>query len=371
MEYNPDAFHDKVVLLPCDDPEWSNFTKYFAQKFESLGLKKLISTSYAIESKNLQFDLEPTAWEKGSELYDEAKSRTHGKLFVLERDITGDGKVDYNDLQWEYLEGDGDFKSAEVSKLRDEADIIITNPPFSQFREFLTWIVAAKKKFLIIGNHHAITYKDVFPLIMDNKVWLGATCNGEDMVFAVPPGTAVAPKDKKKAEKLGYTGDYTRLGNACWYTNLEHGRRHEPLPLMTTADVFRFSKRKEIRERGKFLKYDNYDAIEVGWVEAIPSDYDGVMGVPPTFLDKYCPEQFEIVGATQRGCHDKLPDTKKYDEYLEMRANGTPTGSKGGKTNENANLAINDGKNNYFIHPKTGHIVQSAFQRIFIRRIKH
>lgn len=370
MEYNPDVFRDKTVLLPCDDPEWSNFTKYFAQNFESLGLKKLISTSYAIGSKQLSFDLEPTSWEIESPSYDKAKSRTHGKLYVLERDVTGDGRIDYNDLQWEYLEGDGDFRSEEVRKLRDEADIIVTNPPFSKFIDFFVWIMEAEKKFLIIGNHHAITYKDIFPFIMNNKVWLGTTCNGEDMVFAVPPGTPIAPKDKQKAEKLGYTGDYTRLGNACWYTNIEHGRRHEPIPLMTSPDIFRYCRHQQVRAQGKFLEYDNYDAIEVPFVEAIPSDYDGVMGVPVTFLDKYCPEQFEIVGATQRGCHDKFLDIKKYDDYLEMKQNGEPTGSKGSKTNENANLAINDGKRNYFLNPMTGHIVQSAYQRIFIRRVE-
>jgi len=187
------------------------------------------------------------------------------------------------------LESDGDFNSDEVIKLRDEADIIITNPPFSLFRDFLAWIVEADKQFVIIGNMNAITYKEVFPLIKENKVWMGATGNGSDMVFAVPEGTEVDEKDRQKAARLGYVGDYTRLGNSCWFTNLDHGRRHQPLPLMTEEDIIKFGTKKT------FDEYDNYEAIEVSYVKYIPGDYEGVMGVPITFLDKYCPEQFVIV----------------------------------------------------------------------------
>jgi hypothetical protein len=250
--------------------------------------------------------------------------------------------------------------------LRDEADVIVTNPPFSMFREFLAWIMEGGKKFLIIGNMNAITYKEVFPLIKGNQVWLGVTGFVTDMVFRVPKGMDIAPADRAKAAKLGYVGDYTRLGNSCWFTNLDHGRRHQPLNLMTMAQNVKHSRHKEVRSVG-YRKYDNYDAIEVPFTDAIPDDYEGVMGVPISFLDKYCPEQFEIVGATQRGCHDGLPDKKKYDDYWEMTQAGERTGSSGGKTNENANLEMNDGKKNYFIN-KDGHIVQSAYQRIFIRR---
>ena len=213
---------------------------------------------------------------------------------------------------------------------------------------------------------NAITNKEMFPYIKENKVWLGATGNGNDMVFAVPKGATVAKKDKEKAARLGYVGDYTRLGNSCWFTNLDHGRRHQPLSLMTMAKNLRFSRHKEIAGKKNYDKYDNYDAIEVPYTDAIPSDYDGIMGVPVSFLDKYCPEQFEILGATQRGCHDAVPDTKKYDDYWEVKPDGTPTGSSGGKTNENANLLGNDGKKNYFINKK-GRTVQSAYSRIFIK----
>ena len=296
LEYNPDVFRGKTVLLPCDDPEWSNFTKFFAAKFDDLGLKKLISTSYAPDSKRYKTPYQPSLFEESAPQFDPDKTKTHGKIFVLDRDVTGDGHINIDDLEYSYLEGDGDFRSPEVSALRDEADIIITNPPFSLFRAFLVWITDAKKQFLIIGNTNAITYKEVFPLIKDNKAWLGATGFSTDMVFAVPENADISEADRKKAERLGYIGSYTRLGNSCWFTNIEHGRRHNPLALMSMADNLRYSRHKDLCGREDYPRYDNYNAIEVGYVDAIPSDYEGIMGVPITFLDKYCPEQFEILG---------------------------------------------------------------------------
>lgn len=274
VEYNPNVFKDKVVLLPCDDPEWSNFTLFFAQKFKDLGLKKLISTSFAIESKNYKYDYQPTLFETESPDFDKNKTRIKGKIFILEEDLNKDGKIDFKDLKWRYLEGDGDFRSAEVKNLRNQADIIITNPPFSLFREFLAWIMEAEKKFLIIGNMNAITYKEVFPFLKENVIWLG--------VFG---GTR---------EYIMTTGEKQKMGNTCWFTNMEHGRRHQPLQLMSMEDNLRFSRHKEIKEKG-YQKYDNYDAIEVPYTDAIPNDYNGVMGVPISFLDRYCPEQFEII----------------------------------------------------------------------------
>ena len=178
IEYNPDVFRDKTILLPCDDPEWSNFTKFFAQNFENFGLKKLISTSYAYESKKLNTPYQYSLFETEAPQFDESKTKTHGKIFTLTRDRNSSGVIDIDDLEWQYLEGDGDFRSEEVKKLRDEADIIVTNPPFSLFREFLAWIVEENKKFIIIGNQNAITYKEVFPLIMQNKMWLGKGFKG-------------------------------------------------------------------------------------------------------------------------------------------------------------------------------------------------
>ena len=368
LEFDNKVFWDKTVLLPCDDPEWSNFTKYFAQNFKKLGLKKLISTSYAPKSKKIHLAEQPTLFETESPQYDSVKSETNGKIFTIYRDVSGDSHIDVEDLEWEYLDGDGDFRSVELKNLLSEADIVITNPPFSLFRDFLAWIVDAKKQFVLIGNMNAITYKEVFPLIMNNELWLGATGNGSDMVFRVPPGSVVSESDRDKAARLGYIGDYTRLGNSCWFTNLDHGRRHQPIPLMTMADNIKFSRHKEIVGKGEYQKYDNYDAIDVPFTDAIPSDFSGVMGVPISFLSKYSPEQFKILGATQRGCHDEVPDTKKYDDYWEVKPNGQVTGSSGGKTNENANLRGNDGKKNYFVN-KEGDIVQSAYQRIFIKHI--
>lgn len=242
-------------------------------------------------------------------------------------------------------------------KLRDEADIIITNPPFSLFREFLAWIIVTEKKFLIIGNKNCVTYKEVFPLFMNNKMWSGRTEWAGGMWFET--------KDPIDVDKV-VNGINLKNVSSVWFTNIDHGRRHQPLPLMTMADNLKYSRHKEIKGKQTYDHYDNYDAIEVPFTDAIPSDYDGVMGVPISFLDKYDPEQFEILGATQRGCHDEVPDTRKYDDYWEVRPNGVKTGSSGGKTNENANLLGNDGKKNYFIN-KEGRVIQSAYQRIFIR----
>ena len=175
IEYDPDVFRGKTILLPCDDPEWSNFTKYFAANFERLGIKRLISTSYAKGAGNRQTSI----FELESPLFDESKHETRGKLFTLTRDRDGSGGIDTDDIEFSgYLKGDGDFRSAEVTALRDEADVIVTNPPFSLFREFLAWIMAGKKQFVIIGNQNAITYKEVFPLLKSNGIGLGApfTC---------------------------------------------------------------------------------------------------------------------------------------------------------------------------------------------------
>lgn len=316
LEYDENVFRNKTVLLPCDDPEWSNFTKYFAQKFDELGLKKLVSTSYAPNSKPRELDLQPTLWEMDSPLFDEEKSAANGKIFTLERDVNNDHVVNVDDLEWRYLEGDGDFQSPEVTKLRDEADIIITNPPFSLFREFLEWLDAAQKDFVIIGNMNAVTYKETFQMLKAGKVWLGASATGSDLVFRVPPGAVVAPSDREKAARLGYVGDFTRLGNACWFTTLDHGRRHQPLPLMTEADNVKFSKHKEIKGVG-YVKYDNYDAIEVPFTDAIPKDYKGAMGVPISFLHKFNPDQFSIVGMSANGAvpdEMKLPHFKRHNE---------------------------------------------------------
>lgn len=291
IEYNPDVFRGKTILLPCDDPEWSNFTKFFAQNFEFFGLKKLISTSYAIESKNYKTDWQPTLFETENPLYNADKSRVKGKIFTLDHDTNTNGRVDIDDLQWQYLEGDGDFRSAEVTALRDEADIIITNPPFSLFREFLAWIMEAKKQFAIIGNMNAITYKEVFPLIKENKIWI-------DNPFVRGAGYFTSPMELDTTLSYFNSHDYRegfiRVPGVRWFTNIELGRRHQPLKLMSMADNLKFN--KKLKGQTEYYHYDNYDAIDIPFTELIPNDYKGIMGVPISFIDKYCPEQFEIVG---------------------------------------------------------------------------
>lgn len=352
LDFDENVFRGKTILLPCDDPEWSNFTRYFAQNFARLGLKKLISTSFAHQSKNLNNSYQPSLFESENPLYDKEKSIQQGKIFTLTQDNNADGVINLKDLQWQYLQGDGDFRSDEIKKLRDEADIIITNPPFSLFREFIAWIIQANKKFAIIGNMNAITYKEVFPLISANTLWLGATGNGNDMVFAVPKGTEVTESDRKKAERLGYIGDYTRLGNSCWFTNLEHGRRHQPLQLMTMDDNVKFNSRLD--GKNAYQPYDNYDAIEIPFTNAIPIDYDGVMGVPISFLDKYCPEQFEILGMCENEDLYNLK-TKVYTSQEKSNAYFAKFGRKG-NYDLNASAVLNvDGQ------------LEKVYQRILIK----
>ena len=322
LDYDPDVFKGKTVLLPCDDPEWSNFTRFFAQNFEMLGLKKLISTSYAPDAKKEKYGI---LFEYAAEQNGGRPKNERGKIFVLDHDTNASGRIDFDDLEWDYLDGDGDFRSEEVCKLRDEADVIVTNPPFSLFREFLAWILDGKnclaqrrrgaevgsrvprdhdgnglaaksakdaKKFLIIGNMNAITYKEVFPLIMQNRLWLGNGFNAGNALFGLPKN--VSSKDYAKGVFDAETG-LVKFRNCCWLTNLEHGRRHQPMLLMTMRENIKFSKHKEVRGVG-YPKYVNYDAIDVPFSDAIPADYDGAMGVPISFMDKYCPEQFEIFG---------------------------------------------------------------------------
>ena len=295
IDFDADVFKGKTILCPCDDGFESNFTKYFALNFEKLGLKKLICTTYAHESKNGDFEYKINEKELNSKKYDSSKTRTHGKVLIIDGDRDNSGKIDINDLDWDYLEGDGDFKSDEVIKLRDESDFIITNPPFSLFREFISWIMESGKKFIILGNQNAITYKEVYPLIKENKIWLGCRfnerVNGKNLTYRVPDTYEM------KASELYVTESgekYITVPGTGWFTNVDHGKRHQPLSLMTEADNIKFSKHSAVKGK-KYLKYDNYDAIDIPFVDAIPSDYDGCMGVPITFLGKYCPDQFEII----------------------------------------------------------------------------
>lgn len=362
LEYNPDVFRGKTVLLPCDDPEWSNFTRFFAQNFENFGLKKLISTSFAHESKNFKGAYQLSLFEEEAPQFDEDKTKTHGKIFTLTRDSNKSGVIDIDDLEWQYLEGDGDFRSDEVKALRDEADIIITNPPFSLFREFVAWIVEADKDFIIIGGMNAITYKEIFPLIMQNKVWLGNGFNAGNAYFRPASANVSGYANGVYDEKTGLV----KFRNCCWFTNLDHGRRHQPLQLMSMADNLKFSKHKEVKGQG-YQRYDNYDAIEIPFTDAIPCDYDGVMGVPISFLPKYCPEQFEILGITLGNTVD-YEMTTLYQNAIQHNKNGTTQG--GSKVNTRAAILVKEIPTDtvYYTADNADGYLISIYPRILIRK---
>ncbi len=359
LEFDPDVFRGKTVLLPCDDPEWSNFTLYFAQHFQTLGLKKLISTSYAPESKKYKTPYQPSLFEQDAPQFDPNKTSVRGKIFVLDHDIDGDGRIDFHDLEWRYLDGDGDFRSDEVTRLRDEADIIVTNPPFSLFREFLAWIVEADKKFVIIGNMNALTYREVFPLIKDNKIWLGNGFHNGNAYFR-----PVGEREYASGVKDDSTG-LVKFRNCCWFTNLDHGRRHQPLSLMTMEENIMYSKHKDIRGKG-YVHYDNYDAIEVPYTDAIPSDYDGAMGVPITFLDKYCPDQFEILGITKTWFGGA---NKVYPEQIQVSSSGKE--SRVTKLNDGAVLWHNEMPENETYYIVEGRYYTQVYARVIIRYLKN
>lgn len=325
LEYDADAFRGKVVYCNCDDPFESNFFRYFVLNFERLGLKRLISTSYkpspvANTQLGLFGDDKTLQPEKGR------PKVTANKLVINEvSDMNGDGGFNLSDVaeqlrqnknnEWTPLEGDGDFRSPECVELLKQADIVVTNPPFSLFREYLAQLVEHGKKFSIIGNMNAITYKEVFPLIKQDKMWLGNGFHAGNAYFSIPKENARDFAAGVYDEERGMV----KFRNINWFTNIEHGRRHQPLGLMNMADNFKFN--KKLKDVTEYLRYDNYDAIEVPFTNAIPSDYDGVMGVPISFLDKYSPEQFEILGMCENEDLYKMKtkiytNQEKKDAYL-------------------------------------------------------
>lgn len=271
ITHNPNVFRGKTILCPCDDPEESMFARYFADNFNALGLKKLICTCISQEAR------------KGAVTNGEGR----GKMLC----ITKQESKSY----WTYLEGAGDFRSPEVTALRDEADIIITNPPFSLFREFLKWVIEGKKQFAVIGTMNIVTYKEVFPLIKEDKMWLGATIHSGDVKFKIPSHYPVMAA-RNEVDPAG--NKFVRVTNVRWFTNIKHGQQQEELPLRTMEENMQSNRR--IRGKECYTPYDNYNAIEIPSTSAVPSDYKGVMGVPVSFLDKYSPEQFEILSNSAR-----------------------------------------------------------------------
>lgn len=370
LEYNPNVFRGKVVYCNCDDPFESNFFRYFVLNFNNLGLKKLITTSYKpspVANTQLQLFGE-------NQIIKKSKSRTKitANKFIITKvgDIDGDGEFNLKDIamqlkenkhnEWTPLVDDGDFLSEECKKLLKQSDIVVTNPPFSLFRKYVKQLFDYKKKFIIIGNKNAVTYKEIFPLIKENKMWTGKTGWSGGLWFET--------MDDSDVDKV-INGVNMKNVPSVWFTNVDHGLRHKLLDLQTMADNLRYSKHKEIKGKKKYDKYDNYNAIEVPFTDAIPSDYKGVMGVPVSFLDKYNPDQFEIVGMAQRGCHNELPDTKKYDTYIQMKSDGKIEGSNGRKIDEAPIIKGRVVGKTYYADKK-GREVTSLYMRIFIKHKK-
>jgi hypothetical protein len=302
LDFDSEAFKNKIVYCNCDDPYESNFFRYFVLNFQKLGLKQLITTSYkpspvANTELVLQPSLFPDFEDKIVRKPEEPKGRpkvTANKFIISDvGDINDDGQFNLEDIakqlkenknnEWTPLKEDGDFRSPECVELLKQSDIVVTNPPFSLFREYVKQLFEYKKKFVIIGNMNAITYKEIFPLIKENKMWLGAGKNdGRNVWYQVPDYYEKFHK-KEDGKK------YAFVAGTIWFTNLDHGRLHRTLPLMKQQDVIKFGTKKP------FEKYDNYNAIEVPMVKYIPNDYNGIMGVPISFLSKHSLEQFDIV----------------------------------------------------------------------------
>lgn len=289
LRFYKDHFKNKVVFCNCDDPYESNFFKYFALNFNSLGLKKLICTCYdgsPFMGDELIFDFDI--------FHQEATKKAYKVEITEVKDENGDGAIDLSDVRIllqndknviSILKGNGDFRSLECIELLKEADIVVTNPPFSLFREYVAQLVEYDKKFLIIGNQNAITYKESFRLIKENKMWLGASIHSGDREFMIPDTYEVRSKSLRIDEK-GHR--FIRVVGIRWFTNLDYPQRHEELDLIKCYSP------------EEYPTYDNYDAINVNSTSDIPCDYEGVMGVPITFLDKYNPDQFEIVEGLNR-----------------------------------------------------------------------
>lgn len=358
LSHYKNQFRNKIIFCNCDNPYESNFFKYFAMHFNDLGLKKLITTCYKnspIANKQLSlFDFES--------LENKTTSVPH-KIIVEEvKDENKDGRVDLIDVKLilknrknalTRLKGDGDFRSDECIELLKEADIVVTNPPFSLFREYVAQLMEYKKKFLIIGNINALTYKEIFPLIKENKIWFGKNTSVSKMEFRIPDYYPILTKNYR-IDPL--SGDrFIRANGIRWFTNLEVSKRHENLTLYKKYNP------------EEYPKYDNYDAIEVSKVAEIPYDYEGAMGVPITFIDKYNPEQFEIIALGIVGSIEFTSNKK-----MEILKDGEPTG----KFTKNAKGTLYykynrniDKKPPAFKDVETGELYSSIYARIIIRRI--
>ncbi|NCU26220.1 modification methylase [Candidatus Nomurabacteria bacterium] len=318
-------FRDKVIFCNCDDPETSNFWRYFELNFTHLGLKKLIATHY--ETKKTSYKLE------------------------LVRDVNGDGNIDRLDIIKTDLKQNGDFRSPECVDLLKEADIVVTNPPFSLFREYVGQLMDYEKKFLIIGGQNAITYKEVFKYIKTNEIWLGID-NGGTKWFRVPDHYNINTESRIKIED-GIK--YFSMGSIMWFTNLDHTKRHEDLILYKTYN------------EKDYPTYDNYDAINVDKTKDIPCDYYGPIGVPITFLDKYNPDQFEILGLTSGRNEFEAVPTKRYVNPLQINKNKTV--SNGSKANTRATILLTQTPEDiYYTADNADGPLKILYARLIVRR---
>lgn len=343
-------FNGKTVFCNCDDPYESNFFKYFALNFNALGLKKLIATCYSA-SPVMGLELP---------LFDRMNGKKAYKIEITEViDANNDGAVDLSDVEYLIKNGkntltvlgeNGDFRSDECVELLKQADVVVTNPPFSLFREYVAQLIEYNKKFIIIGNKNSITYKEIFKLIKENRLWLGYRNINKDMWLMLPD-------DEQNFEKIE-NGKKIKHIMACWLTNIETTKRYEEVILY----------KKYTPE--EYPKYDNYDAINVDKVADIPADYDGAMGVPITFLDKYNPNQFEILGLLQSSTDEQagIPNLRYYNDFKEMRQDMTYTGSSGGKANGNPVIKGKSKKGNFLYNSMTEEYVHSVYARVVIRK---
>lgn len=346
LKHYKDYFKGKTVLCNCDDPRVSNFFHYFSYNFEFLGLKKLITTCY----KNQNMDLF-------------SQNDSEKTIYLIYEGNKQNGRVpDIKDIGIKELNGDSDFRSQECIELLKQADIVVTNPPFSLFREYVAQLIEYDKKFIIIGNMNAITYKEIFKLIRDNKLWMGCSIHSGDREFQLPESYPLQASGFRVDES---SNKYIRVKGVRWFTNIDYAQRHENLILYKKYYNSEDDKNNPDYTNLEFPKYDNYDAINVDKTADIPCDYDGVMGVPITFLDKYNPEQFEIValgivGSCNFTCEKKM-------EILDK--NGNPTG----KYTINAKGTLykkynpETDKVPAFKNVETGELYSSIYARILIR----
>jgi hypothetical protein len=361
LRHYRDQFRGKVVFCNCDDPYESNFFKYFAMNFNHLGLKKLITTSYVgspITGQQLSLlDV------KGMPANTPEKAAYRAVVTEVV-DANNDGAIDMSDVEHllknernviTLLDGDGDFRSAECAALIEQADIVVTNPPFSLFREYVGQLIEHDKQFLILGNQNAITYSEVFRLIKEDRLWLGYN-NGGEKWFRVPDGyDHTTDKSKIKVED-GVR--YLAMKNMAWFTNLENTKRHDTITLYKRYSA------------DEYPHYDNYDAIEVPRYADIPYDFDGAMGVPITFLDKYNPEQFDILGWTRGSDEFEARPTRRYVNARQIKPDGTD--SNGGKVNTGPTLLLSERPPNatvYVADGVDGYLVQ-PYMRIIVRNRK-